>query len=104
MIEKFNKKWWSIISEYQGIRPGEVLDIDMSSSTTGGGIRFSPRGASLELPGRGEAIGTVSREGQFRPAFRLTRTPSHNRPSKRTLGIEPVLVYMRKDGDDGRNC
>ncbi|MFP4491139.1 MAG: SWIM zinc finger domain-containing protein, partial [Spirochaetaceae bacterium] len=91
-----------IDSEDRDIIPGEVLEIVSASGNTGGGNRFSPRGARLELPGRGETIGTVSRGAQFRPAFRFTRTPTEYRPSKKVLGVEPVLVYMRKDGADGR--
>lgn len=39
---------------------------------------------------------------RYRAAFFLAETPERYYLDDSALGIEPVLVYQRKDGQDGR--
>ncbi len=46
--------------------------------------------------------GTVSADARYRPAFLLAQIPELYDVGESVLGIEPVLVYQRKHGGDGR--
>ena len=88
----------------EGFSPGEVLEVRNAGgeSTTGGQRGGRDHDFFFAQEGFGERAGTVSETGRYRPAFRIVHLSESLRPSKGVLGIEPVLVYLRRDGTDGR--
>lgn len=58
--------------------------------------RFSGVASSMyRVPG-------VDPDARYRPAFRLVAAPYSGTTLRTALVVEPVLVYLRQDGEDGR--
>jgi superfamily II DNA or RNA helicase len=87
--------------EASSYTPGELLRIDQAD--TAEGAPEQP-GTSVFRDGPETEAGSLSEAAAFRPAFRLVVRWDYRRPvaEEELPEIEPVLVYLRKDGTDGR--
>ncbi len=95
-----SRRFGATASEQREFTPGELLGVVETGS--GGQEQLDFSDFFSDEAGFGETVGTVSETARFRPAFRLVRMPDPYRSMHRVLWIEPVLVYLRRDGADGR--
>src|SRR6056297_1098102 len=83
-------------------RPGEVLDVtpvDAPLQEAFSSSAQDPFFPEFRLP---RSPGKCSETACFRLAFRLSSAQNFQQSMEKQLLIEPVLVYLRKNGADGR--
>ncbi|MFO7730607.1 MAG: SWIM zinc finger family protein, partial [Spirochaetia bacterium] len=88
-----------VIDDY---RPGEILEVtpvDAPQQEEYGSSVEDPYFSELMLP---RTLGNCSETACFRLAFRLIGDQNFQQTTETQLFIEPVLVYLRKNGADGR--